>query len=161
MTIGKFALALLALIASALLSAAPSGAASPQPTIYYFSAEGCDYCANGLAFLKRWKTADEGIKIREFDIVANSDDATAFVRIVQAIGLADPRVPMTIVGHHVFIGYEGDDSTGEEIKLAVEQCRAKECADVVRGLLAVGAESVKAPGGWILHQRFAKAAISK
>lgn len=150
-----------ALVMAPALMLAPSIARSAEPAVYYFGSTGCDYCATGHAFLTRWKAADSRVTIREFDIVSSSDDATSFVTVVAAIGLADPRVPMTIVGHHVFIGYEGDDSTGEEIKLAVEQCRAKDCPDIVKGLLTLGAQVVTAPQGWVVNQRFAKAAIAK
>jgi len=103
------------LTAGALLATTPVRSQSAEPVVYYFGAAGCDYCANGLAFLTRWKAADPRMTLRAFDIVASPDDATAFVVVTNAIGLADPRIPMTVVGHHVFVGYEGEETTGEEI----------------------------------------------
>lgn len=132
-----------------------------EPRVYYFGASGCDYCANGLAFLKRYKAGDDRVLFREFDIIASPDDAEAFVRVVSAIGLSDPRVPMTIIGHHVFVGYEGDDSTGEEIKLAVEQCRASGCTDVVKAVLSFGPEVADAAAKWIVNRRAAQFAMAR
>lgn len=149
------------LTAGALLATTSARTQSAEPVVYYFGAAGCDYCANGLAFLNRLKTSDQRLAIRAFDIVASPDDATAFVVVTGAIGLADPRIPMTIVGHHVFVGYEGEETTGEEIKLAVEQCRAKPCIDIVKGATKQGAQTVAAPGSWIVHRRFAKAIAPK
>lgn len=156
MTGKLFSLAIFLSLGVLLGQTLPLTAKDIEPHIYYFGASGCDYCANGLAFIKAFQERDERVQYRAFDIVASSDDAEAFVRIVNAIGLADPQVPMTIIGHHVFIGYEGDDSTGEEIRLAVEQCRNSGCADVVKGVLSFGPEVAGASQGWIVNRRFAK-----
>jgi hypothetical protein len=156
--ISKYLIFALAIVFGAVL---PSAAKEAEPQIYYFGASECDYCANGLAFIKAFKERDERVQYRAFDIIAAPDDAEAFVRVVNAIGLSDPRVPMTIIGHHVFVGYEGDDSTGEEIKLAVEQCRTSGCSDVVKGVLSFGPEVAGAPHEWIVNRRSAKSATAR
>lgn len=152
-------------ILAALLFAAslcPAMAADIEPKIYFFGASGCDFCANGLAFLKRFKAEDNRVLVQDFDIVGSPDDATVYVRLVNAIGLSDPRVPMTIIGRHVIIGYEDDDTTGLEIKLAVEQCRLKACPDLVRGIMTYGPEvALETPGEWTVDRRFAKAASAR
>lgn len=139
----------------------PLAAKDLEPKIYFFGATGCDFCTNAQSFIKRYKASDPRVQYRDFDIIASSDDAETFVRIVNAIGLSDPRVPMTIIGHHVFVGYEGDDSTGEEIKLAVEQCRKNGCADVVNGILSFGLDVASAPAGWIVNRQSAKFAMQR
>ncbi|MEQ1696517.1 MAG: hypothetical protein ABL901_11815 [Hyphomicrobiaceae bacterium] len=153
---------LLSLSLVLMLSSTVSLAAKDlEPQIYYFGAAGCDYCTNGLAYIKRYKAADARVQYREFDIITSSDDAEAFVRVVNAIGLSDPRVPMAIIGHHVFVGYEGDDTTGEEIRLAVEQCRSSGCTDVVKGVLSFGPEIAGAAVKWIVNRRAAKFATTR
>ena len=133
-----------------------------EPKIYYFGANGCEFCENGLAFIKRYKIEDDRILFQDFDIVGSPDDATIFVRVVSAIGLLDPRVPMTIVGRHVIVGYESDDTTGLEIKLAVEQCRVGSCPDLVKGLMTFGPEiATNAPRNWVVDRRFANAAVAR
>ena len=85
--------------------------------------------------------------------------SAVYVRVITAIGFLDPRVPMTVVGRHVIIGYEGDDTTGLEISMAIEQCRLKACPDLVHGLLTYGPEIATADEnkGWIVERRFASA----
>jgi glutaredoxin len=154
-------LAVLVLAAATFFAVAAATARNGDAKIYYFGASGCDYCSNGLTFLKRYKAEDERVSFQDFDIIANPDDATLFVRVVNAIGLADPRVPMTIVGRHVIIGYEDDDTTGREIKMAVEQCRLTSCPDLVNGLMTFGPEiAAGTPKNWVVDRRFAKAAIA-
>jgi glutaredoxin len=156
--IGKSLLFSLAIMLGLAL---PVTAKDIEPQIYYFGASGCDYCANGLAFIKAFKDRDGRVQYRAFDIITSSDDAEAFVRVVNAIGLSDPQVPMTIIGHHVFVGYEGDDSTGEEIQIAVEQCRASGCRDVVKDVLSFGPEVAGASQGWIVNRKFARFATTR
>jgi len=153
-----------AVLLTAFLALASIGhlqnAQAAEPEIYYFGATGCDFCANGLAFLKRMQKEDARIRLHDYDIIANPDDAAIYVRVVAAVGLSDPQVPMTVIGHHVIIGYEDDESTGNEIHLTLEQCRAKACPDILRGLVTYGADVV-ADGGhdeWVVERRFAKAA---
>ncbi len=142
-------------------SVLPVAAKDLEPQIYYFGASNCDFCANGLAFIKRFAVSDERVRYRAFDIVSSSDDAEVFVRVVQAIGLSDPRVPMAVVGHHVFVGYEGDDSTGEDIRLAVEHCRTSGCTDVVKAVLLFQPEVTGASSGWIINRRSSKFATAR
>lgn len=158
-------MSLMRILAVAACLAASAFAASAQaiePQIYYFGASGCDFCANGLAFLKHFKAEDDRVHFHDFDIVGSPDDATVFVRLVNAIGLSDTRVPMTIIGRHVIIGYEDDDTTGLEIKLAVEQCRLKTCPDLVHGMMTYGPEvALRTPEQWIIDRRYAKAAAAR
>ena len=133
-----------------------------EPQVYYFGASGCDFCDNGLAFLKRFKVEDDRVRFHNFDIVGKPDDATLYVRVVNAIGLSNPRVPMIIIGRHVIIGYESDETTGHEIRLAVEQCRLGSCPDLVHGLMTYGPEvAMETPGQWLIDRRFAKAAVDR
>lgn len=152
------------LLLTAILALAGSGSArsaqAAEPELYYFGATGCDFCDNELAFLKRLQKNDPRIRMHEYDIVASPDDAAIFVRVVNAIGLLDPQVPLTVIGHHVMIGYQDDDTTGNEIALTLEHCRIKTCPDFMHGLVTFGSEVADAgpQEKWVIERRFAKAA---
>lgn len=150
------------LLAAVLTLAVPGASRSAEggePEIYYFGATDCRFCENGLTFLEKLQSNDRRVHLHVYDIIANEDDAATYVRVVAAIGLLDPRVPMTIVGRHVIIGYEGDDTTGLEISMAIEQCRLKACPDLVHGLLTYGPEIATTgdKNSWIVERRFASA----
>jgi thiol-disulfide isomerase/thioredoxin len=133
-------------------------AAAAEPVIYYFGATGCEFCANGLAYLERLQTKDKRVQLKHYDIVAQPDDATLFVRVVGAIGIDLVRVPMTIVGNHVIIGFEDDGTTGEEIRLTLDQCRVSNCPDLVLPITKFGPEIVSgSKEKWQIENRFAKA----
>jgi hypothetical protein len=150
-----------ALALSSLLPASAARAAEPE--IYFFGATDCSFCSNGLSYIKRLKQADARIKLNEFDIVASPDDATTFVRVVQAIGLIDPQVPMTVIGPHVILGYQDDETTGNEIKLTIEQCRLKTCPDYLHALVRLGTEVASAAPkpNWVIANKFANASVKR
>jgi hypothetical protein len=148
----------------AVASFAPTQPAqAAEPEIYYFGATDCDFCANGLAYIKRLQHDDKRIRLHEYDIVASSDDATTFVRVVAAIGLLDPQVPMTVIGHHVILGYQDDETTGNEIRLTLEQCRLAACPDFLHALVTYGTEVVSTVprDKWVIVRQFASASIKR
>jgi glutaredoxin len=145
-----------ALAVAGLAQSLPARAAEAE--VYYFGAKGCDYCAKGLDFLKRLEREDTGIRLRDYDIIASPSDSALFVFVVRAIGLADPHVPMTVIGHNVIIGYESDETTGREIRLTIQQCRTKACPNILGDLLGLNPEMAEAVRGkFRIEQRFAKA----
>lgn len=138
-------------------------AQAAEPEVYYFGASDCVFCSNGLAYLKRLQKDDKRVRLHEYDIVASPDDATAFVRVVSAIGLLDPQVPMTVIGHHVILGYQDDETTGNEIRLTIEQCRQSACPDFLHALVTYGTEVVSAvpTGKWRIERQFANASLKR
>jgi hypothetical protein len=44
-------------------------------------------------------------------------------------------VPVVVIGHHVVIGYDGDETTGAEILSDAAECRKTGCKDAVRDLI--------------------------
>lgn len=143
----------------AVLVGVGTAALADEPQIYYFGATGCDFCGNGLGFLKRLEAKDARLRLTALDIIANDKDAGVFVAVTKAIGLADPQVPMTVIGHHVIIGFENDETTGAEIISVIDQCRRSNCPDLVRAILKHGgdAEVVSNDRAWVIERRFAKA----
>jgi hypothetical protein len=155
-------LCLATILAVASLAPAQSTQAA-EPEIYYFGATDCDFCANGLAYLKRLRQEDGRMRMHEYDIVASADDATTFVRVVSAIGLLDPQVPMTVIGHHVILGYQDDETTGNEIRLTLEQCRLASCPDFLHALVTYGTEVVSTTpkAKWVIARQFASASLKR
>jgi len=149
-----------AIISTLIWASLPPTAGAAEPEIYYFGASGCGYCDDGLMFLKRLQFDDKRVRLNSFDIVANPSDAEVYIRVVAAIGFINPQVPLTIIGNHAIIGYQDDETTGNEIRLTLEQCRLKTCPDLVHGYLPSdnGMIVAKTRHDWIIERKFAKAA---
>jgi len=155
---------ILFVILSTLIGAGfPLTARAAEPEIYYFGASGCGFCADGLVFVKHLQHDDKRVRLTSFDIVANPGDAEIYIRVVAAIGFSDPQVPLTVIGNHAIIGYQDDETTGNEIRLTLEQCRLQVCPDMVRGYLQFNTEMAvtEMHSKWIVERRFAAAAQAR
>ena len=138
----------------------PEPEAKPaEPEIHYFRVTGCRFCDDGLSFLKRYREEDKRIVLHDYDVLRSEREATLFVRVVDAIGLTDPRVPMTIIGRRVIIGFDTDETTGWEIRQVVEQCRIVECPDMLRSIIHYDPEVVtSSTDTWVVERRYAGSA---
>lgn len=153
--------ALAALVATAAAEARTPDAAAPltdpaarvvEPRVHYFGASGCDFCENGKDFLQRWAREDPGLLVSTYDIVANSDHALLFVRLTHAMGIDDTVVPMTIIGHHVLLGFQDDETTGQMIREIVGQCRQVACPDVVTPFISPAEREVMSGTSWTVQR---------
>jgi glutaredoxin len=152
------------LVCSWLPAAVPNAAKADvfMPQVYVFGAEQCSFCERAVRFLRRLHGEKGRFTLHEYDIVASSDDATLFVKVVAAIGLNDPVVPMVIVGREVLLGFQSDETSGREIERHIETCHATGCPDLIRPLIepATPADSV-ATGPWMVHRRWAQASLRR
>jgi thiol-disulfide isomerase/thioredoxin len=140
---------------------ATTSASAAEPEVYFFGATGCDYCDSALAFLKTVQSENHSRHLHAYDIVDNSDHATLFVRITDAIGLLDPVVPMTIVGSNIILGYKNDETSGVEIRMAIEQCREWACPDIVRPFIDFEFQvAAQQKQNWTIDRRYANSAKS-
>jgi thiol-disulfide isomerase/thioredoxin len=140
----------------------PVNADALEPVVYVFGAEQCGYCERAVKFLRRLHAEKGRFTLHEYDIVASSDDATLYVKVVAAIGLTDPVIPMVIVGREVLLGFESDEASGREIQRNIERCHIAECPDLLRPLIEpTDAVSTVATGSWIVHRRWAEAALRR
>jgi glutaredoxin len=109
--------------------------AHPEPVVYAFGASACSHCQRASAYLHQLLATTKRFELREYDIVSNTNDATAFARVVGAIGLTDPVVPMIIIGRTVILGFEDVDTTGREIENYLTTCAIHGCPDKIKGIL--------------------------
>jgi thiol-disulfide isomerase/thioredoxin len=156
--IRKFTLALVLL---ASINMTHSVKAEPsQPVVYIFGAEECAYCQRAVKFLRTLHTEKGGFVLKEYDIVSSPDDATLFARVVMAIGLKDPVVPMIIVGREVLLGFKSEATTGREIKGHIGRCQKNGCQDVLRPFLELADPVIALLAvRWSVHRRWVEASL--
>jgi hypothetical protein len=135
--IRRFIFAFAMLLCTCMPEAVPSAARAgvSEPHVYVFGAEQCSFCERAVKFLRRLHAEKGRFTLHEYDIVASSDDATLFVKVVAAIGLNDPVVPMVIVGREVLLGFQSDETSGREIQRHIETCHVDGCPDLIRPLI--------------------------
>jgi hypothetical protein len=85
------------------------------------------------------------LRVHEYEINAEALNRRAFARAVEYFSIANPAVPLVIVGNRHWVGYDDDATTGSAILSAVTACRASPCADVGVALFADTTRSPVAP----------------
>ena len=159
MMVRRTLMALALLSFSSLFGAAMAGSSTPQ--IYVFGADKCGYCHKALIFLRGLQAKDSTrFQLHDYDIVRSSDEATLYARVVTAIGLNSPVVPMIIIGREVILGYESDETTGREIAGHIDACQTKECPDLIGRIIDMpGTVGIVDIGTWTMHRRWIEAGL--
>jgi hypothetical protein len=107
-----------------------------EPQLYLFWSASCPYSQAGRTFLAAAQAKDPRLRIRDFEVDESIANLKLLGRLYEKIGMpAFWVVPVVVVGHHVVIGYDGDETTGAEILSDVAECRKAGCKDGVRDLI--------------------------
>ena len=128
-------LSLLILTAMAAASG-QAGEPSAGTDVYVFWANGCLHCERALAFLSRLESEKPSIRVHRLEITRNAFHRDVFGKIAESHRIADPVVPLIVIGDRVFAGYYDDASTGAELRAAAFVCLTSRCADRVRQVLS-------------------------
>lgn len=113
--------------------------AGPQVNVYLFWAVGCPHCEREIDFLERLETENPGVEVHEFEITRNAANRNLYRNAVRVFGVADPAVPLTVIGNQVWIGYSTDALSGAEMRNRIVDCLATSCPDAVAGLIGAQA----------------------
>ncbi len=116
---------------------------SPTPAnpvvINFFYSLSCPHCAEEASFIQSLAEDNERVELRAFEISQNQANAFLLGKIGQKLGTPVGGVPFTVIGSETFIGYQDDQTTGQEIQQVVEGCLAnftQGCEDQVEPLLS-------------------------
>lgn len=129
----------LALLAP-LACAAPPETPAPIVTqgqgadLYLFWRRGCPHCEKELAYLESLRAATPELRVRAFEVGVDAGHRALFTRVVETLRIADPAVPLTIIGARHLVGYDDDATTGAVIAALVSECIARGCPDIVAPL---------------------------
>jgi hypothetical protein len=98
---------------------AASFAAEPV-NLYFFFSLGCPHCAKETQFLNREVAPRQDVVIHAYEVSQNPNNAALFAQMGQSLGIQVSGVPVTIVGNWHTVGYENDQTTGQEILRAIQ-----------------------------------------
>lgn len=104
--------------------------------VYLLWAEGCPHCAKEIDFMRQGveKTAD--VRVHYLEVSRELGNRKVFVSLVHHFGIQQPGVPLTVIGERYFEGYDDDQTTGADIKEAIDSCLESSCPDIVKPLLS-------------------------
>ncbi len=100
-------------------------------TVYFFYGEGCPHCAKEEIFLDKIAGEYPQVKIERYETWYNYDNAQLMKQAAEKIGQEATAVPLTIIGQEGIVGYLSDETTGAQIKNAIDNCLQNQCYDVL------------------------------
>ncbi len=113
------------LLTSILLPAGNLQAARPEPlNIYFFSKQGCPYCAKVETLLESLQKTNANLNVHKFDLIKTPKEFTRFSLFAQAYGITTDAVPVLFIGERAIIG---DQETA--IETAIDFCQTQTCPD--------------------------------
>lgn len=150
--LAALAIALLLVSAPAVMghSAQPDSeiAARTAPTVplYLFWSRGCPHCAKAKTFVETLGGRFPGLDVRRLELSENSSHELAFAAASKHFGVEPPAVPLIVVGEDVVVGYDEDATTGAKIVDLLEDCRLRQCRDIVGEYLRDPGKAAKVAG---------------
>ena len=105
-------------------------------TVYFFRGDGCPHCAAEAIFLEKLQPEFPSLTVRDFEIWYNAKNAALAGTVAQAMGVRSGGVPLTFIGERVINGYLNDQTSGADIRRAVEYYAAVGDPDPVGALIA-------------------------
>lgn len=125
-------LSISAIFIGALLLFSPAKAQYQNTSlnIYFFRGEGCPHCEDELVLLNQIIKDHPQVKIRDFEIFYNGDNAKLLTQVVKKLGIDYQGTPYTVIGDKVFSGYS-ESPTADEILDRVDYCLKRGCPDSV------------------------------
>jgi hypothetical protein len=129
---------ILALIVAVMMSGAVSAdtRSGPHPLhVYLFWTENVSFAVRANDFLTRMAATDPSIRLDAFEVNGSAENLQLFERVLARIGTDMMRVPFTVIGSEVFVGFESDDITGRDFAAKIEGCKQSGCPDRLYDLL--------------------------
>lgn len=109
-----------------------AGASSAK--IHLFWTVGCPHCEKEKVFLESLRDIYPGLEISHYEVTENKKNLDLLKKVGQEMGINISGVPVTIVGEQYFIGYLSDETTGRDIKKAVDCALENGCTDILQKL---------------------------
>lgn len=132
--IKKFFLSILIVASFFVILPTNVGATASSLDIYLFWGEGCPHCAKEKVFLSDLIEEKPEIKLHDFEIYYNSENAKLMQEVANTLKTDATGVPFLVIGDKGIIGF-GEGITESEIGERVDYCLENECKDYVAPLL--------------------------
>lgn len=106
----------------------------PKPfVLHFFEGAGCPHCAEERRFLEGLRAKYPNMKVVEYEVWHNQENAQLLASMAKAHGLQVGGVPVTFVGSLNFVGFSAQKK--EELLRMIEVCSQRGCPDPADRLL--------------------------
>jgi len=104
-----------------------------EVTIYFFGRDDCSFCAAEKEFLNEY-TKEDGVSYVYRNVLEDDEAKIEFGQVLEKHELSQVT-PLTVIGRSVIQGFNAPETTGEQIKVAVEAARGGEIRTIEEHLL--------------------------
>ena len=102
-------------------------------TLYFFHGNGCPHCAEESKFLDSIKEEYNDLKIVEYEVWYNDENANLLKKVEEAFDIRRSGVPTTVIGDSVITGY--GTGTDSKIKRAIDYYLENDYTDQVQNII--------------------------
>ena len=120
---------------------APSATTHKEAQIFMFGRDDCGFCKEQFAYLQ-----DEGLPYTYLNIIEDEEAARLYDAVVEKHGLTKVT-PITVIGETVLVGFNGERTTGVQIKNALKKAEDSQIRTVEDHLALAPVQEVTMGGG--------------
>ena len=102
-------------------------------TLYFFHGDGCPHCAEESKFLDSIKEEYNDLKIVEYEVWYNDENANLLKKVEEAFDIRRSGVPTTVIGDSVITGY--GTGTDSKIKRAIDYYLENDYTDQIQNII--------------------------
>ena len=95
---------------------------SPTLILHYFYSPSCPHCQEAAPFIAALDAELAWLEVRKYSIKDNRDNSRLYFDTAKALGVEALSVPGFIFCREVRIGYDKADTTGADLRRALEAC---------------------------------------
>lgn len=96
---------------------------TPSVILHYFYSPTCPHCQQAAPFITAMDEELDWLELRKYSVKDNRENARLYFDTAQALGVEALSVPGFIFCREVRIGYDTDQTTGADLRRALESCR--------------------------------------
>jgi len=121
--------------------------------IHFFFAENCPHCREEKPFLETLRKKFPRLEITAYDVWKERENLELMAALSEAAGYEMISTPTTVLGDHVWIGF--NTGIAEEIESKIRECLERDCPDDAHHLLGGNGKIEPRPPPEALERRTA------
>jgi thiol-disulfide isomerase/thioredoxin len=99
--------------------------ASGNVDLYFFYSRDCSHCVAAHPFIDKLKAQYPWLRVHAFEASGDSKNSRLFEKMAKQHGREPGFFPTFFICDKMIVGYTSADTTGEEIKDAINECHNK------------------------------------
>lgn len=115
---------------------AKPAAAQEKINLYFFYGDGCPHCVKEEKLLEMLANENKNIRVNRYEVWGSYENAKLLSVLGKELNIDISGVPVLILGDRFFVGYLSYETTGSQIKAALENYLTHGCEDRAGKIIA-------------------------